>query len=107
MIENPQIRRRNQEQRSQLATELLILVYAVIATIILIRTVLVLLEITERIWIGSFIYGLTAPVTGALSQLPGFDRALIATLTLTDLVLLAIVVLFPLGLVATSGRYGR
>ncbi len=107
MIENPQVRRRNQEQRSQLATELLILVYSVIATIILIRTVLVLLEITERIWIGSFIYGITAPLTDVLVQLPGFGRELVGNLTLTDLVLLSVVVLFPLGLVATSGRDGR
>lgn len=107
MIENPQVRRRNQEQRSQLATELLILVYAVLATILLIRTVLVLLDITARIWIGSFIYGITSPVTDALSQLPGFGRPLVGPLTMTDLVLLSFVVLFPLGMVATSNRDGR
>ena len=107
MIENPEIRRRNQEQRSQLATELLILLYAVVATVLIIRTVLVLLEITDRIWIGSFIYGITAPVTDALSQLPGFSRPLLGNLTLTDLVLLSLVVLFPLGMVATSNRDGR
>ena len=105
MIEGPQLHRRR-HGRSQVATELLILAYAVVATIVLIRTVLVLLEITDRIWIGSFIYGLTAPVTDVLARLPGFGRELVGTLTLTDLVLLALVVLFPLGMVATSGREG-
>jgi hypothetical protein len=107
MIEHPQMRRRDQEHRSQLATELLILVYALLATIVLIRTVLVLLEITERIWIGSFIFGMTAPVTDALMRVPGLGREVLGPLTMTDIILLAMVVLFPLGMVATSGRDGR
>ncbi|HVL23960.1 MAG TPA: hypothetical protein VM450_07740 [Thermomicrobiales bacterium] len=104
MIEHQQMRRRTQEHRSQLATELLILVYAVLATIVLIRTVLVLLDITERIWIGSFIFGLTAPVTDVLMNVPGLGREIVGPLTMTDIFLLALVVLFPLGMVATSGR---
>lgn len=107
MIEHRQMRGREQEHRSQLSTELLILVYAVLATIVLIRTVLVLLEITKRIWIGSFIFGMTAPVTDALMRVPGLGRALLGPLTMTDIILLAVIVLFPLGMVATSGRDGR
>jgi hypothetical protein len=107
MIEHQRLRRRDQESRPQLATELLITVYAVLATIVLIRTVLVLLEITERIWIGSFIFGMTAPVTDALMRVPGLGRDILGPLTMTDIILLALVVLFPLGLVATSGRDGR
>ena len=107
MIQHPQARRRVQEQRSQVALEVLLVLYAVLATIVLIRTVLVLLHISERIWVGSFIYGLTSPVTNALEVVPGFSRALVGPLTMVDIILLALVVLFPLGIVATGGRAVR
>ncbi len=107
MIQHPQARRRVQEQRSQVALEVLLVLYAVLATIVLIRTVLVLLHISERIWVGSFIYRLTSPVTDALAVVPGFRRALLGPLTMVDIILLALVVLFPLGIVATGGRVAR
>lgn len=107
MIEHPQARRRVQEERSQVAMEVLLALYAILATIVLIRTVLVLLGITDRIWVGSFIYGLTAPVTDALAIVPGFSHELLGPLTMVELILLGLVVLFPLGLVATAGRYYR
>ena len=107
MIEHPQARRRVQEQRSQVAFEVLLVLYAVLATIVIIRTVLVLLHISDRIWIGSFIYGITAPVTEALAVVPGFSHALLGPLTMVDIILLALIVLFPLGIVATGGRIVR
>ena len=106
MIEHPQARRRVQEQRSQVALEVLLVLYAVMATIVLIRTVLVVLHVSDRIWVGSFIYGLTSPVTDVLTVVPGFSRALLGPLTMVDFILLAFVVLFPLGIVAT-GRGAR
>lgn len=107
MIEHPQVRRRVQEARSQVAMEILLVLYAVLATIVLIRTVLVLLGISDRVWVGSFIYGLTAPLTDSLAVVPGFSRELLGPLTMVELILLGLVVLFPLGLVATGGRHGR
>jgi hypothetical protein len=107
MIEHPHTRRRAQEARSQVATEILLVLYALLATIVLIRTVLVLLGISDRVWVGSFVYGLTAPLTDALAVVPGFTRELLGPLTMVELILLGLVVLFPLGLVATGGRYGR
>jgi hypothetical protein len=65
------------------------------------------LGISDRVWVGSFVYGLTAPLTDALAVVPGFTRELLGPLTMVELILLGLVVLFPLGLVATGGRYGR
>lgn len=102
MIEQPHARRRVQEQRSQVATEILLILYAVVTTVIVTRTLLVALQISDRVWVGSFVYGITAPVTDALAMVPGFSRELIGPLTMVELILLGLVVLFPLGLVATS-----
>lgn len=107
MIENPQTTRRVQEQRSQVAMEIFLILYAVVATIVLMRTVLVLLDVNDRVWIGSFVYSLTAPVTNVLERVPGFTVQLIGPFTLVDLLLLAAIVLFPLGLLATSTRTGQ
>ena len=107
MIEHPQRRRHAQESRSQVAMEILLVLYALLATIVLIRTMLVLLGISDRVWVGSFVYGLTAPLTDALAVVPGFTRELLGPLTMVELILLGLVVLFPLGLVATGGRQGR
>lgn len=104
MIEHPEVRRRVQEQRSQVALEVLLVVYALLATIVLIRSTLVLLRISDRVWVGSLIYGLTSPVTEPLSMIPGFNQALLGSFTMVDLILLGMVVLFPLGMIATGGR---
>lgn len=107
MIENPQTSRRVQEQRSQVALEVLLVLYTLLATIVLMRTVLVLLHVSDRIWTGSFVYSLTAPVTSALERVPGFTVELLGPLTLVDLLLVGAVLLFPLGLLATSTRSVR
>lgn len=107
MIEHPHVRRRVQEQRSQVATEILLILYAIVATIVLIRTVLVVFRISDRVWIGSFVYGITSPITTALASVPGFTRELLGPLTMVELILLGLVVLFPLGLAATARPFQR
>ncbi|HWV34709.1 MAG TPA: hypothetical protein VNZ55_03695 [Thermomicrobiales bacterium] len=99
---HPDQRRRT--TRSTIGLEILLVLYAMAATVVLIRTVLVLLDISDRIWIGSFVYGLTGPVTDTLAAVPGFAHPLIGPLTMVELILIGGVVLFPLGLVATGGR---
>jgi hypothetical protein len=89
--------------RSQLATELLLNSFAVVASVILLRTVLIVLSITERVWIGQFVFGLTNPVTDVLEFLPGAQRELVWHLTIIDFTLLGLVLLFLLGIVA-AGR---
>lgn len=104
MIDHPQARRRAQEQRSQVAFEVLLILYAIGATIVLARTVLILLHVSDRIWIGRVIFGLTSLITDPLASVPGFSAQLVGPLTMVDLLLLGLVALFPLGLMATSRR---
>lgn len=96
-------RRRNQlTMRSQLATELLLTSFAMVSAVILLRTVLVMLAITDRVWIGEFVFGLTRPVTDVLDYLPGAHAELIWNLTTVDLTLLGFIVLFLSGVVAVG-----
>lgn len=104
MIDHPQVRRRAQEQRSQVAFEVLLILYAIGATVIIARTVLIVLHVSDRIWIGRVIYGLTSLFTDPLSSVPGFSARLVGPLTMVDLLLLGLIALFPLGLMATSRR---
>ncbi|MGC4105021.1 MAG: hypothetical protein QM753_01545 [Thermomicrobiales bacterium] len=101
---DPALRQRRRAGTSQLAMELILTVYAAVAAIILLRTVLAAMEVTDRIWIGAFVYGITNPVTALLDRLPGASSVIAFNLTVSDLTLLAPVVLFPLGLIATGGR---
>lgn len=104
MINHPHARRRVQEQRSQVALEVLLVLYAIVATVVIARTVLILLSVSDRIWIGRLIYGMTSLFTEPLSTVPGFSVQLVGPLTMVDLLLLGLVALFPLGLLATSKR---
>lgn len=95
-----------QSARSQLAMELLLTAFAAAGTIIVLRTLLVVLNVSDRIWIGQFVFGLTRPVTDLLAFLPGSQRMVYGRLNVVDVTLLAFLVLFLLGLVATGGRRG-
>lgn len=104
MLEQASRRRRMEPGRSQLATELLLTAFAMVGAVIVLRTVLVVLEISERIWIGEFVYGLTKPVTDVLAFIPGAERTLYARLTTVDVTLLGLLLLFVLGIAAAGGR---
>jgi hypothetical protein len=103
MLDQARQRRVQLSTRSQLATELLLTFFSAVGSVIVLRTILVMLEVSDRIWIGQFVYGLTNPVTRVLSYLPGADRKIWANLTTVDVTLLAFLVLFLLGILA-SGR---
>ncbi len=102
MLEQAERKRIQMATRSQLATELLLTCFALVGSVILLRTVLVALEVSDRVWIGSFVYGLTAPVTNVLDYLPGAHRELLWNLTTIDLTLLGMMILFMLGVLATG-----
>lgn len=87
-----------------MALEVLLFLYAIAATVVIARTVLILLSISDRIWIGRMIYGTTSLITEPLSMVPGFSARLVGPLTMVDLLLLGLVALFPLGLLSTSRR---
>lgn len=104
MLEQASRKRRMQSGRSELATELLLTAFAAVGTVIVLRTVLVVLDISDRIWIGQFVFGLTRPVTNVLDFIPGANRTLYGRLTTIDVTLLGLLALFVLGIVATGGR---
>ena len=104
MIQHPQQRRRLTEARNKVALEVLLVVYAVGTTIVLVRTIMLLLGVTDRVWIGRIVFGSTALFTDALARVPGFGHQLLGPFTMVDLLMLAIVILFPLGLLASSPR---
>jgi hypothetical protein len=99
----------SQELQSQLALELLLNLYAVVASLVLLRCLLLTLSVDDGIWIGRTIYRLSKPFTLPFSVLPGSATTIIGEVTLGDLTLLAIVILFPLGVYAqgTRGRAKR
>jgi uncharacterized membrane protein YqhA len=100
-------RRRVSEPRSYGLTVVIVTAYAAIAAIVAMRTVLVAFDVSESIWIGGFVYGLTSRVTDAMSVLPGADREILGTFTVIDLSLVGVVLLFPLGMVASGGTLKR
>lgn len=87
-----------------MALEVLLVVYAVGATIVVVRTIMLLLGVTDRVWIGRMVFGSTALLTDALARVPGFGHQLVGPFTMVDLLMLAVVILFPLGLLASSPR---
>lgn len=104
VIQHPQQRRRMEEARNKIALEVLLVLYSLGATIVIVRTIMLLIGVTDRVWIGRMVYGSTSMVTDALANVPGFGHVLLGPFTMVDLLLLAIVVLFPLGLLASSPR---
>lgn len=104
MIQHPQQRRRVNEARNKVALEVILVVYAVGATIVVVRTIMLLLGVTDRVWIGRMVFGSTALITDALARVPGFGHQIVGPFTMVDLLMLALVILFPLGLLAASPR---
>lgn len=104
VIQHPQQRRRTTEARNKVALEVILFLYAVGATVVIVRTIMLLIGVTDRVWIGRVVFGSTSLITDALANVPGFGHTLLGPFTMVDLLLLAIVVLFPLGLLASSPK---
>lgn len=104
VIQHPQQRRRMEEARNKVALEVILTLYALGATVVIVRTIMLLLGVTDRVWIGRVVYGSTSLFTDALANVPGFGHTITGPFTMVDLLLIAIVVLFPLGLLASSPR---
>lgn len=102
-----QRRSRAAEARSHSVTVVMLNVYAAVAAIIVMRTVLVAFEAKESIWMGRFVFSLTSWVTDVLEAVPGATREIWGPFNMVDISLLGAVLLFPLGLVASSGRLKR
>jgi hypothetical protein len=95
---------RSQPVGSQLAIELALTAYAIVAGFVIIRALLLSVGISGSLWVGSFIYGITDPFAGILKLVPGADFHIINRLTLADITMVAAVVAFPLFLLARGPR---
>lgn len=95
---------KSQPVGSQLAIELALAGYAVVAALVIVRALLLSVGISGSLWVGSFIYGITDPVASILKIVPAGDIRIINRLTLADLTMLAAVVAFPLFLLARGPR---
>lgn len=104
VIQHPRQRRRMEEARNKIALEVLLVLYSLVATVVIVRTIMLLIGVTDRVWIGRVVYGSTSLFTDALARVPGFGHVILGPFTMVDLLLLALVVLFPLGLLASSPR---
>ena len=104
VIQHPQQRRRETEARNKVALEVIITLYAIGATIVIVRSLMLLLGVSDRVWIGKVVFGSTSLITDALANVPGFGHQLAGPFTMVDLLMIAVVILFPLGLLAASPR---
>lgn len=104
VIQHPHQRRRMMEARNKVALEVLLFVYSLGATVVIVRTIMLIFGVTDRVWIGRVVYGSTSLLTDALANIPGFGHQLLGPFTMVDILLIALVILFPLGLLATSPR---
>lgn len=104
VIQHPQQRRRMEEARNKIALEVLLFVWALGATVVIVRTIMLLIGVTDRVWIGRIVFGSTSLITDALANVPGFGNVILGPFTMVDFLLIALVVLFPLGLLASSPR---
>jgi uncharacterized protein YggT (Ycf19 family) len=95
---------RSQPVGSQLAIELALTAYAVVAGFIIIRALLLSVGISGSLWVGSFIYSITDPLASIVQLVPGGDFRIINRLTLADLTMVAAVVAFLLFLLARGPR---
>ena len=95
---------RSQPVGSQLAIELALTAFAIVAGFVVIRALLLSVGITDSLWVGRFIYGITDPFAAILKLVPGADFRIINRLTLADITMVAAVVAFPLFLLARGPR---
>lgn len=104
MIGPPKLRRRNaQVIRSQFPLELVLSAVALGGAFVILRLVLKVLGISDRVWSGSLVYALSDWVVWPLAQLPGSRRAVWGDATLSELTATVLVVTMPL-LFAVRGR---
>ena len=89
---------------SQLPIILMLNGFAVLGALFISRSVLRALEISDRYWVGRQIFRATDPFSVILELFPGANQTYVGEMTLADLTLVICVVLFPIGILAFSGR---
>lgn len=89
---------------SQLPIILVLNAFAVLGALFISRAVLRALEISDRYWVGRQIFRATDPFSLILELFPGANQTYVGEMTLADLTLVIGVILFPIGILAFSGR---
>ena len=89
---------------SQLPAILVLNAFAVLGALFISRAVLRALEISDRYWVGRQIFRATDPFGRILELFPGANQTYLGEMTLADLTLVIGVILFPIGILAFSGR---
>jgi hypothetical protein len=85
---------------SRMLFEIGLWIYAVASGLIVARILILLFNAEGRVWVVTFIEGLTDLMVWPLQRLPGGERDLLGGLTLADVTLLVFVILVPLLLIA-------
>lgn len=80
--------------------EIALWIYAIVSGLIVARILILLFNVEGRVWVVTFINGLTDLMVWPLEKLPGGDRDLPGGLALSDATLLVFVILVPLSLIA-------
>lgn len=105
MIEPPRLGQRGaQVLRSQLAMEVAVTTYALVGTLIILRLVLILLGVSNRVWTGEVVFSVTDAMLAPLVLVPGGNRLVVAQLTLADLTAVSLLALVPMALFAISRK---
>jgi hypothetical protein len=85
---------------SRMLFEIGLWIYAIASGLIVARLLILVFNAEGRVWVVTFIEGLTDLMVWPLQRLPGGDRNLPGGLTLSDATLFGFVVLVPLLLIA-------
>ena len=92
------------EFRSRALFEIGLWAYSMISALIVARILILAFNVEGNVWVVEFIEGLTSMFVWPLERLPGGDRQLAGELALSDLTLLAFVLIVPLFLIAVGNQ---
>jgi hypothetical protein len=96
--------RQGQVLRSQLALEVALAAYALVAALVVIRVVSKLIGISPLVWTGQALYAVSAPLVAPFAVFSAARRPLLGGADLADLTAVGIVALIPLVLLIGDRR---
>jgi len=105
MIASSRLRRRNAHVlRSQVALELALTLLAVVAGLLLLRTLLLAAGIDEQSWSRSALSVATGPLVLPLQAIPGGSRTIIGSATLADVTAAVLLLAVPIFVLSRPAR---
>lgn len=97
-------RRAAQVARSQLAVRLALALYAALATVVALRIVVLFFGFPDSVWSAGAILATSGGIVAPLTLLPGADRVIVRSITLTDLTAALILLALPLPFLGRKRR---